>query len=86
MTSRERIGLAAVSIVAASRSLRQARWRLRGDRSDRPPRRFPGGIRQIVGLREFLGPADLFSRLDADGNGLIDRREAEAAEPSAAAG
>jgi hypothetical protein len=36
-----------------------------------------------VSRREFLGPAELFPRFDADGDGLIDRREAEAAEASA---
>ena len=29
--------------------------------------------------REFLGPRDAFLRLDADGDGLIDAREATAA-------
>jgi hypothetical protein len=29
-----------------------------------------------VSLREFLGPRDLFRRFDADGDGLIDPREA----------
>jgi hypothetical protein len=32
-----------------------------------------------VSQREFLGPPELFSRLDADANGLLDAREADAA-------
>ncbi len=33
-----------------------------------------------ISQREFLGPPELFARLDADANGLLDAREADAAE------
>jgi hypothetical protein len=77
--------------LAGAASVRAARGAREGTRTSRAggPRWFQKMDRNgdgDVGLREFLGPADLFSRLDADGDGLIDRREAEAAEPSPAAG
>jgi Ca2+-binding EF-hand superfamily protein len=34
-----------------------------------------------LSLREFVGPLEAFRKLDADGDGLIDREEAEAASP-----
>jgi Ca2+-binding EF-hand superfamily protein len=34
-----------------------------------------------LSLREFVGPLEAFHKLDADGDGLIDREEAEAASP-----
>jgi hypothetical protein len=32
-----------------------------------------------VSPREFIGPADAFKRLDKDGNGVLDAKEAEGA-------
>ena len=33
-----------------------------------------------ISPREFLGPRDTFKKIDADGDGLISREEAEKAE------